>query len=149
MGHFCMSVFCMSDFFFFKWLDIFAFRKGAKVIQKGDFWVLPLENHLTEGEHSVMQYDLVKAPGFSSNASPERFQFCSQKVKQPQRLQAHLHRSILGCSRENKTDEQSRCQALTSHHGSFCHDLDFWYSQHLMHPHVSASSSSKHHIPRR
>lgn len=58
MGHFCMSVFCMSDFFKKNGLTFFAFMQGAKVIQKGDIWTLPLENHRTEGEHSVTQIGL-------------------------------------------------------------------------------------------
>lgn len=105
--------------------------QGAKVIQTVDIGVLPLENHLTEGEHSVTQYDLVKAAEFSSDASPERFKSHSQKlgVKQPQRQQDHLHSSILRHSRVNRMDEQSMYQALTSQHGSFCHGLDFWFGQ--------------------
>lgn len=121
----------MSDFFK-KWPDIFAFMQGEKVIQKGDIWVLPLENHLTEGEHSVMEYDSVKTAGFKSNASPKIFKFCSQGVKQPQRQQVHLHSSILRHSRVNRMDEQSMCQALSPHHGSFCHGFHFWYDQYLM-----------------
>lgn len=48
----------------------------------------------------------------------QKIQFFAQRVRQPQRQQVHLHSSM--------------CQALTSHHGTFCHGLHFWYGQYIM-----------------
>lgn len=62
----------------------------------------------------------------------QKIQIFSQGVRQPQRQQVHLHSSILRHSRVNRMDEQSMCQALTSHHGTFFHGLHFWYGQYIM-----------------
>lgn len=61
----------------------------------------------------------------------QKIQIFSQG-RQPQRQQVHLHSSILRHSRMNRMDEQSMCQTLTSHHGTFCHGLHFWYGQYIM-----------------